>query len=253
MRLMKIFGGLVLSVVIASSAYAAFPYAMTYTPSAGNTILADHINTSNNEHINNNIPESIDDYSTNAAEMQGLADPYPASSESLATTLDGEIQRLRYQVNEIRERFNPAGSQWYHDVGAIRSVYFRLEPGATPGTNINIDTSVLASLGYNEPSMTDATDLAASGSSGSFALSADGTEVTLDITENVIGALASSITVHDINSSSTTEMYTVVVDALSNDARIRIFKRGATGAVSWLTILDALDTCDVSICIVTDS
>ncbi len=85
-----------------------YPYSMTYTVSAGDTILAAHYNTANNEHINNNIPESIDDYSANATEMKATADPYPAGSESLATTLDGELQRIRYVINQILK-----STQWY--------------------------------------------------------------------------------------------------------------------------------------------
>lgn len=93
-----------------SPAEGGFPYSMTFIPSTGNTILSDHINTSNNEHINNNIPESIDDFSVNVSEMQAVTDPYPASTESLATTLDGEIQRLRNVIKQITQE-----TQWYFD------------------------------------------------------------------------------------------------------------------------------------------
>ncbi len=97
--------------------YAVWPYTMTYTPTSGSTIEADHINSSNNSHINNNIPESIDDFSTNASEMGSTADPYPASSESLATTLDDELERLRYQLETITNRFDSSTTEWYHDIG----------------------------------------------------------------------------------------------------------------------------------------
>jgi hypothetical protein len=110
MKISKIFVMLLISMVLASRVYAAYPYSMTYTVSAGDTILADHLNTSNTEHINNNIPEAIDDYSTNAAEMQATTDPYPASSASLATTLDGELQRIRYQLDAII-----GDTYWYED------------------------------------------------------------------------------------------------------------------------------------------
>lgn len=116
MILLKIFACLTLSVFMALNAYAGYPYAMTYTPSAGNTILADHINTSNNEHINNNIPESIDDYSTNATEMQATTDPYPASSENLATTLAGELQGLRYDLLQWKLKYQAGISKWYDDI-----------------------------------------------------------------------------------------------------------------------------------------
>jgi hypothetical protein len=92
------------------NAYGGYPYSMTYTVSPGDTILADHYNTANNEHINNNIPESIDDYSSSVVEMQGTTDPYPAGVESQPTTLDGELERIRYVIKQITGE-----SQWYID------------------------------------------------------------------------------------------------------------------------------------------
>ena len=43
----------------------------------------------------------LDDLSGTVAEMQTTADPYPANSESLATTGAGEIQRLRFQIQRM--------------------------------------------------------------------------------------------------------------------------------------------------------
>ena len=94
-----------------------WPYTMTYTPVAGDTILAAHIVTSNNEHINNNIPESIDDFSNDITEMGTVKDPYPASSESQPTILSEELKTLRYQILELAKRFASAPTKWYHDIG----------------------------------------------------------------------------------------------------------------------------------------
>lgn len=55
-------------------------------------------------------PAGIDDASANETAMQTTADPYPGSSASLATTLSGELQRLRYIVQQITGM-----AQWYHD------------------------------------------------------------------------------------------------------------------------------------------
>ena len=84
----------------------------------------------------------------------------------------------------------------------LRISLFRFAPGATPGTNINCTHFVT----FNSPSVTNGTNIAASGSSGSFALNASGQEITLDITEDFIGASFGIIGTHNINSSSTTEM-----------------------------------------------
>lgn len=60
--------------------------------------------------LTNLTPAGVDDESTNAAAMQTTADPYPAASPSLATSLQGEIQRLRYIVQQITGM-----SYWYVD------------------------------------------------------------------------------------------------------------------------------------------
>lgn len=58
--------------------------------------------------LNNLGPAGVDDYSTNTAQMQSTADPGEVGSESLATTLAGEIQRLRQMIKEITGE-----NQWY--------------------------------------------------------------------------------------------------------------------------------------------
>lgn len=60
--------------------------------------------------LNNLTPSGTDDYSTNEAQMQSTADPYPGSVVSLATSGAGEIERLRYLIKQITG--NP---QWYND------------------------------------------------------------------------------------------------------------------------------------------
>ena len=69
--------------------------------------------------INNMKPESIDDVSSNLAAMQGVTDPYPGASASLPTTLEGELKRIRYQINQILGAMNanhdPASDNWYED------------------------------------------------------------------------------------------------------------------------------------------
>lgn len=53
-------------------------------------------------------PLLIDDYSTNSTQMQVTTDPGEVGSESLATTLAGELARLRHIVREITGE-----DQWY--------------------------------------------------------------------------------------------------------------------------------------------
>ena len=134
----------------------------------------------------------------------------------------------------------------------IRTISLKIEPGVTPGTNINI-TNDGAPSGYNLPSITNATNLAKSGTSGSFALNANGTEITMDLTENITGVLSITVTGHDINTSSTTELYVPHINTLSNNMIIKLSKRGSVASIDWTTIIDAGDRCDVLIGFVTSS
>lgn len=58
--------------------------------------------------ITNFVPLMIDDYSTNVSQMQTVSDPGEVGTESLATTLAGEIARLRNMIKEITGE-----DQWY--------------------------------------------------------------------------------------------------------------------------------------------
>ena len=80
------------------------------TRASGLTLTAAIYNADHQNHIDNHNPEQMDDYSANVTEMQATADPYSGGSESLATTLDGELQRLRYLLAQITGE-----AQWYID------------------------------------------------------------------------------------------------------------------------------------------
>ena len=85
-------------------------YSKLVTVVTGQTITASERNNEHDNHINNATPTGIDDASSNLAAMQTTADPYPASSESLATDLAGELQRLRYLIAQLTGQ-----AQWYID------------------------------------------------------------------------------------------------------------------------------------------
>lgn len=76
----------------------------------GQTITAALWNNEFDNVITNATPAGTDDDSANLAAMQGTTDPYPAASESLATSLSGEIRRLRYLIGQITGE-----AQWYID------------------------------------------------------------------------------------------------------------------------------------------
>jgi hypothetical protein len=83
----------------------------THTTRAVGTVLTANIyNSDHQNHIDNHIPSMVDDYSENTAQMQTIADPYPAGSPSLASSLAGELSRLRYLIKQITGEAN-----WYID------------------------------------------------------------------------------------------------------------------------------------------
>lgn len=89
---------------------------MSYPPSsyrtwtAGEILTASDLNNAFTTSNSANIPEDIDDYSVNATEMRVTTDPYPAGVESLATSLSGELERIRYLIAQITGE-----TQWYID------------------------------------------------------------------------------------------------------------------------------------------
>lgn len=58
----------------------------------------------------NMVATCMDDISATVSAMRDETDPYPARAESLATTLAGELARLRYQFTRIH-----GGPYWYVD------------------------------------------------------------------------------------------------------------------------------------------
>lgn len=80
------------------------------TRTTGETITAAKYNADQQNHIDNHIPAKMDDYSETAAQMQSTTDPYPSSVVSKATSLAGEILRLRYQLNLLIGK-----TYWYED------------------------------------------------------------------------------------------------------------------------------------------
>lgn len=68
----------------------------------GESIDETKYNADHQNHIDNHIPEMMDDYSGNATEMQSETDPGESGSESLPTSLAGELERLRYAIRELK-------------------------------------------------------------------------------------------------------------------------------------------------------
>lgn len=92
--------------------------------------------------LNNLGPAGVDDYSTNAAQMRLQTSPGDVGSESLATALSGELERIRYILAQIK---GSAVSYWYEpatssltDLAAAVSGGFpanRISSGKTTGNS----------------------------------------------------------------------------------------------------------------------
>lgn len=90
------------------------------TRADGITLTAAIYNADHQNHINNGVPSQLDDYSTNTTEMRTTTDPGEVSSESLATSMAGEFERLRFAIAEMKRNFGDSTTQvpqWYSSLG----------------------------------------------------------------------------------------------------------------------------------------
>lgn len=89
-----------------------YPISMLYQPTSTGSLTNTQYIAEFNNIINNMIPESIDDYSANASEMRLTTDPGESGTESLATTISEEIERLRFAIKEAKNMWGSV-TYWY--------------------------------------------------------------------------------------------------------------------------------------------
>jgi hypothetical protein len=93
---------------------AAGSYVLRRTYVDGDILAASDYVADNQQHIDNQDPQHTDDYSLNVTQMRTFTDTGNVNSESLATTLAGEVERLRYQIKHIKDTINGSTiTQWY--------------------------------------------------------------------------------------------------------------------------------------------
>lgn len=85
-------------------------YSHTARPN-GLLLTGEIYNQDHQNHIDNGEPSKFDDYSASVGQMQTVADPGEAGSEILATSLAGELERLRFILKEMKQT-----AQWYTSV-----------------------------------------------------------------------------------------------------------------------------------------
>lgn len=84
----------------------------TYRPD-GEVLTGDTYFADRQQAADADVPTIQDDHSADVTQMQAVADPAPGGTPSLATTLAGELERLRYVLRQIKQTFAPEVSQWY--------------------------------------------------------------------------------------------------------------------------------------------
>lgn len=114
-----------------------------------------------------------------------------------------------------------------------RSMRITVRDGGTPGTDLAC--SSVAATPFNAPSSTNAADLAKTETEGSWSLSADGTELTLNLTEAVIGIMSVSV-VGNTLANGAGNVYDINPTVSGGDLLLKIRLIGALTAIDWTTI-----------------
>ena len=65
------------------------------------------------DNISSLAPTVLGDYSATVAQMKLRTDPGELGSESLATAMSGELERLRYALYETKAAMDPSITEWY--------------------------------------------------------------------------------------------------------------------------------------------
>lgn len=108
--------GITLGLVIGSAQlWAGATFSRITEWSDGNTLTASALNAEFDNILNNGTPTGWDDYSVSLSQMRSTADPYPGSVESQATSLAGELERIRYQILQIKNGMQTGQTYWYED------------------------------------------------------------------------------------------------------------------------------------------
>lgn len=138
--------------------------------------------------LNNLTAANVDDYSANVSQMQSVADPGEVGSESLATSVAGEIQRLRKLISEITGE-----DEWYES--PVSSILGLANSIGTGLTNNRIVSGLVRSAGTNEmpvflKAAGTATTATVQGTSTNFIYYVNGVEYTISTNVSLTGLTA---------------------------------------------------------------
>lgn len=91
----------------------------THTDRAPGSLLTALIyNNDHQDHVDYNTPAGVDDASVDATAMQAQVDPGEFGTESIPTSLEGELQRIRFCEAELK-----GTTYWYETAMVTVSPY----------------------------------------------------------------------------------------------------------------------------------
>ena len=164
---------------------ATFSRIKNWTPE---TLTNTDLNAEIDNILNNLNAPGLDDYSTNVAQMQLQTSPGTVGDEALATSLAGEIERIRYMISQMI-----GGTYWY---SALPTTLTELNSALGGGLDSNrISSGKISSLS-SQPIFLDP-----AGTAGGLICAVDanptalvyyvnGTAVTVSTDTNITGLLA---------------------------------------------------------------
>jgi hypothetical protein len=138
--------------------------------------------------LNNLTAANVDDYSANVSQMQSTADPGEVGSESLATSVAGELQRLRHLIGEITGE-----DEWYES--PVSSLLGLANAIGTGLTDNRIVSGRVRSAGTNDMPIFlvpngAAKTVTVKGSATNFIYFVNGTEYTISTDVSLTGLTA---------------------------------------------------------------
>lgn len=130
-------------------------FAILKTWSSGDILTAADLNGNFSQILTNLNPGGVADDSPDVATMRLTVDPYPASVESLATSLEGELQRIRFELKQLK-----GTTYWYQPSPATGGIALTSTALAIPvadnngsltGWGVSPTGSILQYGGLTEP------------------------------------------------------------------------------------------------------
>lgn len=152
---------------------------------ASEDVAYDDLNAEFDNILDNLTTAYVDDYSANASQMQTTVDPGEVGSESLATTLAGEISRLRHMLKEITGE-----DEWYESpVASLIGLSNAIGTGLTANRLVS---GRVVSAGTNDQPIFlvasgTATTATVKGSTTNFIYYVDGVEYTISTDVTLTG------------------------------------------------------------------